>query len=401
MKVLSRERFLHYDENGRPVCTGFVTYISKDDPILMHRSGREDYSDAYDDYADQFSYDNGKSWTDPVLHLKGEDIEAGKLRYGEQAALFDPDTEKLLVIINKFLYPDDTLDLDAIPSVVQEVYDPATNTWSGLTPLEFDFPGGIGMSFCRPIKTSKGRLVFPGQGNYLDEKEKPIHYQGCWSPAGIIVHILGDYRKDGTIAWQLSKPVIPDLEKTSRGFYEPTIAELRDGRFAMILRGDNSMYPDRPGYKWLSFSEDHCETWTEPAPLPCDKGEPIESSSTGSTLFRSIKTGRLYWIGNLCIEGAWIGNLYAKGILRPDGNFPRTPLVIAEVQEEPFALKRDTITVIDRQAPGEPPQLQLSNFRFYQDRENGDIVLFLTRYSERFAENWKLADYYRYRVAIE
>ena len=389
-QVLSRERFLHYDEKGRPVCTGFVTYISKDKPILMHRSGREDYSDAYDDYADMLSYDNGKTWSRPVLHLKGYDVEGGKIRYGEPAGFFDPDAEKMLVIANRVFYPKDKLDMDAKCTPVLEIYDPAAGEWSNLTPLEFEHPYGVGVSFCFPIKTSKGRLVFPAQTNLLDEKGKPVHYQGCWSPAGVIVHILGDYQTDGSITWKINQPVVPDLEKTSRGFYEPTIAELHDGRFAMILRGDNSMFPERPGYKWLSFSEDHCETWTEPVPLPCDQGEAIESSSTGSTLFRSIKTGNLYWMGNLCIDG-----------VRPNGNFPRTPIVIAEVQEDPFALKRDTITVIDRQAPGEPPEVQHSNFRFYQDRENGDIVLFLTRYAERSWEQWMLADYYRYRFAIE
>ncbi|MEM3956792.1 MAG: sialidase family protein [Thermoproteota archaeon] len=394
-KVLSKECFLRYDEKGRPVAPGFVTYVSKNKPIILHRFGREDYSDAYDDYMDMFSYDNGRTWTQPVLHLKSVDVKGGKIRYGEQAPLFDPDTEKLIVVINKSFYPNDTLDMDLPYSLVQEIYDPITNTWSGLKPLDLDFPGGIAVSFCNPIKTSRGRLVFPAQSVYLDEEGKPVHYKGCWSPAGVIVHLLGDYREDGTIEWKLSKPVIPDLEKTSRGFYEPAVAELKDGRFAMVLRGDNSMFPERPGYKWVSFSDDHCETWTTPVPLVCDDGEPIESSSTGSVLFRSIKNGRLYWIGNLCLEG-----------IRPNGNFPREPLYIAEVQEEPFALKRNTIAVIDRREPGESRYLQLSNFRFYQDREKGDIVLFLTRYSERstdedWTKTWMLADYYRYRIAVE
>jgi len=390
MRLKSREVFARPDEKGRPVCTGFVTYISKDKPILMHRSGREDYSDAYDNYADMLSYDNGKTWSRPVLHLKGYDVEGGKIRYGEPAGFFDPDTEKMLVIANRVFYPKDNLDVDAKYTPVLEIYDPAAGEWSNLAPLEFEYPYGVAVSFCFPIKTSKGRLVFPAQTLLLDEKGKPVHYQGCWSPAGVIVHILGNYQTDGSITWKINQPVVPDLEKTSRGFYEPTIAELHDGRFAMILRGDNSMFPEKPGYKWLSFSEDQGETWTKPVPLPCDKGEAIESSSSGSALFRSIKTGKLYWIGNLCIDG-----------VRPNGNYPRTPLVIAEVQEDPFALKRDTITVIDRQAPGEPPQVQHSNFRFYQNRENGDLVLFLTRYQERSAEQWMLANYYRYRVEID
>jgi len=124
-------------------------------------------------------------------------------------------------------------------------------------------------------------------------------------------------------------------------------------------------------------------------PLSCDNGEIIESSSTGSGIFRSIKDDKIYWIGNLCIEE-----------VRPNGNWPRTPLVIAEINEEPFSIKRDTIRIIDRQQEGEPPQLQLSNFRFYQDRENGDIVLFLSRYAENGYENWMKANYYRYRIKI-
>ncbi len=388
MRVLSKERFMTH-ENGRPVATGFVSYISRDKPILMLRTGREDYSDGYDDYADMISEDNGHTWGEPRLRLKSYEVEEGKMRYAEPAAVFDSDTGKLLVLTDLVLYPHDNLNVDASYNVVFESLDSTTREWSDLTRLKLGHPAGVAVSFAHPIKTSKGRLVFPAQTHYLDENGKPVHYKGCWSPAGVIVHILGDYRPDGSIQWHLSQPVFPDLEKTSRGLYEPAIAELSDGRFAMILRGDNSMFPDRPGYKWLSFSGDHCETWTDPVPLPCDVGDPIESGSNGSALFRSEKNGKLYWIGNLCIDGE-----------RPNGNWPRTPIVIVEVQENPFALKRDTITVIDRKAPSESPQVQHSNFRFYQDRENGDIVLFLSRYGETSAEQWMLADYYRYRVKI-
>lgn len=391
MKVLSRDHFIP-PENGCPVFPGFVTYISNRQPILMHRWGRVDYSDAYDDYVDQISPDNGCTWSKPVLHLKGYPVPGGKIRYGEPAALFDPDTEKLIVITNKNLYPNDRLNVDRSLSVVLDTYDPAAGAWSEMTPLDIDSPWGVGVSFCRPIKTSRGRLVFPGQTRYLDANGKPLHYKGCWSPAGVITHILGDYQADGSIRWRLSRPVVPDLEKTSRGFYEPALAELADGRFAMILRGDNSMYPDRPGYKWLSFSEDHCENWSDPAPLPCDTGELLESGSNGSGLFRSFTNGKLYWIGTLCIDGE-----------RPNGNWPRSPLLIAEVREDPFALRRDTLTVIDRRQPDEPAHVQLSNFRFYQDRATGDVVLFLTRFGEHgtTGKEWMQADYYRYRIGLD
>lgn len=388
MKLLSKELFRNHD-NGRPIVNGFVAYISNTDPIILLRTGYEDYSDAYDEFSDCVSCDNGRTWTQPQLRLNSFDAEGGKVRYAEPAAFFDPATEKLIVVTNRMFYPKDELDADARYQPVLDIYDPALNEWSGLKALELDHPYGAAVSFCRPIKTATGRLIFPAQTHLLGTDNKPIHYKGCWSPAGVIVHILGDYQSNGSIAWKLSCPVTPDLEKTSRGFYEPAIAELHDGRLAMILRGDNSMFPERPGYKWLSFSEDNGRTWSQPFPLPCDKGDPIESSSTGSALFRSIKTGKLYWVGNLCIHGQ-----------RANGNYPRTPLVIVEVRENPFALKRDTITVIDQRGVNEPNEVQMSNFRFYQDRDNGDLVLFLTRYAELSAEDWKRANYYRYRVEI-
>ena len=82
---------------------------------------------------------------------------------------------------------------------------------------------------------------------------------------------------------------------------------------------------------------------------------------------------------------------------------PRSPFHIAEMQESPFAIKRDTITPIDRAREGEHPDTQHSNFKFYQDRETGDVVLYLTRYGERgYAnEKWIEADLYEYRVALE
>ncbi len=81
---------------------------------------------------------------------------------------------------------------------------------------------------------------------------------------------------------------------------------------------------------------------------------------------------------------------------------PRSPIYIAEMQEAPVAIKRQTISVIDRTQPGEHPDTQHSNFKFYQDRLTGDIVLYLTRYGERGYDNnrWIVADHYQYRLKL-
>jgi hypothetical protein len=388
MRVLSKEVFARCD--GRPVCTGFVTYISSTEPVLMHCAGREDYSDAYDDYAYSISRDNGRTWGGPVLFLKGYHVEGGKVRFGEPAAFFDSDTERLIVLYDRSVYPKDTFDTDLVMEIVMDTYDPATGKWSGMRPLNLCPGRGIGVSFSFPTKTSRGRILAPAMRQVLGEDGKPMHYQGCWGTVDEVVVVIGEYQADGSLSWSLSEPVNIAPEVSSRGIDENTLAELRDGRIAMVCRGDNSVFPEKPGYKWLCFSEDEGMTWAKPVPFPCTEGEPIESSATGSAFFRSIKNDRLYWIGNLCIHGR-----------RPNGNYPRSPLVVAEVSEEPFGIIRDSITVVDQQGPGEPETVQMSNFRFYQDRENGALVLFLTRYAERSAEKWMDADYYRYRVEID
>lgn len=388
MKLLSKELALRF-QGGRDVVPGFITYISKNDPVLMHCYGWQDYSDAYDDYMVSISRDNGRTWSEPCLHWRSQSVPEGKVRFGEPAAFFDLQTERLLVVTDKMLYPKDKLDVDHEGELVQEMYYPWNNSWGPRETLPVPSAPSPMVSFCFPIKTSAGRIIVPGQVNLLDNKGKPVHYKGCWSPAGVIVNLLGDYRKDGTIEWKTSKPVIPDLEKTSRGFYEPAMAELSGGRLVMILRGDNSMFPEKPGYKWVSFSGDHGATWTEPAPLPFTGGAMMGSGSNGSALFRSIKNNKLFWIGNLCIYGE-----------RANGNSPRKSLIIAEVQEEPFALKRDTIWSIDEKGYNDSADLMLSNFRYYQDRLTGDIVLYVTRLGEKGMQAWQVADYYRYRIEI-
>jgi len=386
MRLLSRELLLRHQPN-RPVVAGFVTYMNRTEPVLMHCYGWEDYSDGYDDYAISVSHDNGKTWSEPVLKWQSVVVPEGKRRYAEPAAFFDRATEKLIVLTDQVLYPKDKLDVDAEYTLVMDVYDPATDSWSERR--ELSFPGRCpAMSFSFPIKTSRDRLLFPGMRQTVDADGKAIHYPGCWAPMDEVVTVIGEYR-GAELGWRLGKARPIDPERSSRGLDENALVELPDGRIAALCRGDNSMYPDRPGHKWLIFSGDDGESWSEPAPLSDTEGRPVESGANGSALFRSEKNGKLYWIANLCRAGE-----------RARGNMPRTALMIAEMQEDPFALKRDTIFVIDERGADDSPELQLSNFRFYQDRETGDVVLFMLRYCEHGLPEWWRSDYYRYRIDI-
>jgi hypothetical protein len=387
-RLVSKEVFLRH-ENRRPHVTGFVAYADKSKPLLMHCSGREDYSDGYDNFAIRISDDNGRKWSEPEIRWKSSILPAGRLRYAEPAAFFDAEHDKLVVLISTCLYPKDRLNVDAEYSLELNVYDPAAGKWTEQRVLSFPGQRTPATSFSFPIKTRRGHLLFPAMRQVRDAAGKAVHYKNCWAPVDEMVTVIGQWNAQGGLSWRLGAPLKIAPEASSRGLDENALAELADGRIAAVCRGDNSAFPDKPGYKWLSFSSDDGLSWSAPVPLPATGGAPIESGSNGSALFRSTRNGKLYWLGNLAIRGE-----------RPNGNSPRSPLCLVEVQEEPFALKRETIFVVDERTGGDSPAVQLSNFRLYQDRDTGELVIFLTRYAERSAQEWMLADYYRYRVAM-
>ncbi|MFH1744290.1 MAG: sialidase family protein [bacterium] len=386
--LLKKEVFIPtQDQTG--VFPGFVTYIHKRKPILLNRFGWVQASDTYDNFHDIVSKDNGETWSDPVLRLKSHSVASGLIRYCENTAFFDKDTNQLITAVSKFLYPEGKFNQDIPRQLEINVYDPFSDHIPDPLTLDFGLPGGICISFCFPIKTSSGTIVNPAITTQVNEDGSFCHHPKSGSVIHDVRMLLGQYQSNGAIAWHTGQPLRADPERSTRGFSESTPVELRDGRLALLCRGSNAGMPEIPGYKWLSFSEDDGETWSSAVPLTCDDGDPIESSATGGACFRSIVNQKLYFIGNLCPKGE-----------RADGNWPRSPLVIAEIQEEPFAIKRDTITVIDERGPQDSPKTQISNFRYYQDRKTGDVVVFATRFGERDAKQWRWADHYRYRVAI-
>ena len=62
----------------------------------------------------------------------------------------------------------------------------------------------------------------------------------------------------------------------------------------------------------------------------------------------------------------------------PEGNAPRYPLYIAEIDEELAAVRKDSLIQLDTRQPGEPEALQLSNFSLLEDRVSGNIEIYVT-----------------------
>jgi len=55
-------------------------------------------------------------------------------------------------------------------------------------------------------------------------------------------------------------------------------------------------------------------------------------------------------------------------------------LQITEINTKTLRLKRETVTIIEEQnrGAGEPDNIRFSNFRWHEDRETKDIVLYMT-----------------------
>lgn len=407
MKV-SKEIVTRHLPGRAPVC-GFVTYVSTDPLILMRRLGWETGDDVHDDFFDQVSYDNGRTWSEPKPSLTSRKTDGGHIYYIEFAPLLIGGRKKFVLATNQrsqqTLHDWDAAGHNRIHIAVSDVADDGRLLSAEPLITDFDLPEPA-VSFCVPIEDRSGRVLIPinSQKRDVDGTLRRLDIPLCTDRPDIAVDwgqmrvLIGEPQPAGTFSWCAGGVVPMDVERSTRGLYEGAIIELANGSLAMVMRGSNGRgvgggahWPEKPGYKWLSFSTDRGQTWSKAEPLSCDDTSLIESSVTGSTIFRSIKNGKLYWLGNLCIDGE-----------RANGNWPRSPLVLVEVQEEPFALKRDTITVLDRRGPDEDPCIQPSNFKHYQDRETGDLVFYLTRYGERGVSNgrWLSADPYQYRVDI-
>lgn len=173
-------------------------------------------------------------------------------------------------------------------------------------------------------------------------------------------------------------PIIMDDRINSRGTSEPGFAELASGRILVVyrvscVRRENwncRVSPYLPNCKYYTYSDDGGKTFAPPMPWHYDTREFLYSSATFSRFFRSRKNGKLYWIGNITDP------------TKTEGNYPRYPLQIAEVDEEWGVVKKDTVTVIDTRREGETELVQLSNFALIENRETDDIELYLCKFGQ-------------------
>lgn len=172
-------------------------------------------------------------------------------------------------------------------------------------------------------------------------------------------------RRDPTDAtWHASNCVHLRQTQSSRGLLEPDVAVLADGRILIICRGSNT--DTTPGRKWVTTSDDGGQTLAPVTELGFDDGSDFYSPSSIHRLQRSRRNGRLYWIANITPEP-------------PDGNGPRYPLFIAEIDETKVAVRLSSLVLIDDRRKDESDRVQLSNFSILEDIESDRFEVYITR----------------------
>lgn len=215
-----------------------------------------------------------------------------------------------------------------------------------------------------------GRTVWPEKGGIGG-----LCFVGRWNA------------KTGVYDWKAGKPVWLSRDDAFNGLLEADIAELKDGRVLQVWRTSKNG-KEKPAYKYFAVSDDGGLTFTKPQVFRYSDGSHFFSTSTFHRLFRSSKTGKLYWIGNIIPEHT------------TSPGHPRYPLIIAEVDEKTLGLIKESVTQIDTRQPGEGKTMQLSNFWMTESQNEHNLEIYLTRLYENPDELYT-ANAYRYTLTFK
>ena len=401
---IRRELFLPAPPNVSVEAASYYTQRSGTHLLSIHQYLSR--SDTIDVAYFRYSADNGRTWTNQNEMRTLETRPGGKRRRTPRGCVLDPVTGRFLYFwLEATLPTDDPLEGMWQWSVFYSISEDGGYNWylseeaiqdggefSAMHPFPGIFIGHnmimIGDAACNPIVLRDGTFLLPVITSLIGPDGKYFNPGGgyTYTRAGAL---RGRWAPDGRhLQWELSAPVETDPAVSTRGTDEPTLAELPDGHILMVIRGSNQGKPQLPGRRWVAYSSDQGRSWTRPKPWTYADGGDFHSPASSSQLI-THSTGRIFWLGNICP-----GN--------PQGNNPRYPMIIGEVDRETGLLGRDSVRVVDDRGPHESPLLALASPCAREDRETGEIVVNMTRWAELSTDtvyNWT-ANAYLYRIPV-
>jgi len=395
MQLKHKELFMPAPQQGYVMNAGGF-YVRAQGTEKMYFKTTSTRSDLFDTVSFCSSSDNGKTLSTWEAHPIVFNTRRGKRRLRHMPGFVDPACDRLVrMCVEGVLPSDDPLEGMQQWFLHYQVSSDGGRSWpvdeqviqkgdyTPTHPCEYVWIGKncmmIGDYGSRPIITREGRILVPAQFTPLGPDGEHYNPTGAYYYLESFV-LVGTWTQDMRIEWDVSERVANDPDKSTRGCFEPTLAQMSDGRILMVMRGSNDKRPELPSYKWASVSKDGGRTWTAPEPWTCTDGKPFFSPSSCSQLM-AHSSGRIYWLGNINRESGY-------------GNAPRYPFVIGEVAPESGKLIRESIVCIDNRQHDEPEDLTLSNFMAEEDRDTGEIILYMSRL---FLGTWT-ANAYIYRI---
>ena len=345
-------------------------------------------SDTFTDWGRRRSMDNGRTWT-PTTPLDDMSIQlpAGGITKHMNAASYCDVLNMPLRIIMRRSWPGGRLYTFS-RDFNHPVRDHTFVLEDESREVMLNYEDGPGFDPDDPFANAflDSNVAFRGVSFTWDEDGTVFYPIVCRSAEHNFSLVRGGVilmrRDPGSGTWMPSNSQYIDPALSSRGLLEPDAAILADGSVLIVMRGANT--GTTAGRKWMCISRDGGATITSVREFRYADGSRFFSPSSIHGFIRSKKTGRLYWIANICGEP-------------PEGNLPRYPLCISEIDESVAGVRRESQTVIDDREEAESPHLKLSNFSVIENRETLDFELYMNRLHMK-GNTSRTADVYKYVI---
>jgi hypothetical protein len=390
---VSREVFFRSPGKGTAVL-GYAYYTHATGVDLVSIEERWSRSDTIDVAYFRYSQDNGRTWSAPTEKKTGEQHPGGMLRRHLRAGYVDPHSGRFIQLWDEGILPTD----DPIEGMRQwNIYYSVDGKgefqiiqhgkeFNARHPLPGIYTGKncvmLGDVPCLPITLKDGAILLPVETTPLGPDGNLYNPTGGYTYTDVAV-VHGRWKGE-RLKWKMADPIKGDPERCTRGMDEATIETLADGRLILVMRGSNAKKTTLPGYRWVSYSSDGGWHWTNPAPWTYSHGEPFFSPSSCSQLLRH-SNGKLYWLGNISPTN-------------PQGNRPRYPFFIGEVDQDSGLLIRESLIKVDDLQPGESEILMLTSPYAREDRETKQVALNMSR-TFAFPDGW-VGDAFLYRIDV-
>lgn len=419
-----------------------ITVTREDDPLLPGQSGwllAQSYASLQDNdllravggggkCALWRSTDGGRTWADPQDVARDEPLDADRVRTTTVSTIYlDPDNGLLVLFLAEgvsslgggFAYADAVGHGPRTWRILYQISRDAGLTWEAPRQLIESGSRYNSRHWARDLWLGRSALGIEGQQVQRLANGTIVAPAFAWPTDDYMARFFDaqqwpeELRRDATyflegrcllLRWTpdlsgltmtTSAPIQLPGGYTSAGTCgsdEPAVAYLDDQHWLAVLRTSTShvdAFKARglPLLRQSAYTTDGGKTWTS-APLQFDDGGTVYSPAAWSQFIRSSRTGKWYWIGNLLDQPNY-------GTCDP-----RYPLQIVELDKRTRRLKRATVTVIQGKEPADDAWVRFSNFRVYEERDSGDLIVLLRKDYCEFAQPGLPRPGYRYRLSV-